>query len=292
MRALFAVLVLAISSSAVFAQQVLPEPVGWVNDQAGVITPEYRTKLESLIHELEQKTTAEIAVLTVDTSAGYDAQQYARMIFDRWKPGKKGKDNGVLVLLVVKDRLWRIETGYGLEGILPDGLCGQIGRNYMVPHFLRAEWGAGLYSGVAALANVIAKDSSVDLVNTGSVTTVTTSDKGLPIFLYFFAPLFFFFWNIPWPIFIGLPFTLIFAVAFFSSSPVLGALVIVGYLASQLVRFLYWQKLPKDKRKSFFTTQQYGSTRTDGGFGGSGTFGTGGGFGGGSGGGGGAGGSF
>ena len=78
-------------------------------------------------------------------------------------PGKKGKDNGVLVLLAIKERRWRIETGYGVEGILPDGLCGEIGRNYMVPYFKGAKFSEGLYSGVAKIADIIAKDTKIEL---------------------------------------------------------------------------------------------------------------------------------
>ena len=98
-------------------------------------------------------------------------------LFDSWKPGKKGKDNGVLVLLAVKERRWRIETGYGVEGILPDGLCGEIGRNYMVPYFKEAKYGEGLYQGVRAIANVIAKDAHVTLVTLGNFEEITTENQ-------------------------------------------------------------------------------------------------------------------
>ena len=99
----------------------LPRPTGWVNDFASVISSEDRDKITSIVTELEQKTGAEVFVVTAASIAPYDEKSYARLIFDGWKPGKKCKDNGVLVLLAVKERLWRIESGYGLEGILPDG---------------------------------------------------------------------------------------------------------------------------------------------------------------------------
>ena len=133
----------------------LPQPQGWVNDFSGVISAEYKDKLNGLIAQVEEKTSAEIAVVTVDSIAPYGEIEYARLLFDNWKPGKKGKDNGVLVLLAIKERRWRIETGYGVEGILPDGLCGEIGRDYMVPYFKSAKYGQGLYQGVAVIANII-----------------------------------------------------------------------------------------------------------------------------------------
>ena len=115
--------------------QEIPRPQGWVNDFASVISEPYRNKLQALIVELEEKTGAEITVVTMPSIAPDDEVSFARKLFDTWKPGKKGKDNGVLVLLAIKERRWRIETGYGVEGILPDGLCGAIGRTYMVPYF-------------------------------------------------------------------------------------------------------------------------------------------------------------
>jgi uncharacterized protein len=145
-----------------FAQD-LPQPVGWVNDFANVISAEHKEKLTSLIQELEEKTSAEITVVTINSITPYGEIEYARMLFDNWKPGKKGKDNGVLVFLAIKERRWRIETGYGIEGILPDGLCGEIGRNYMVPYFKEARFAEGLYRGVAAIAGVIAKNANLEL---------------------------------------------------------------------------------------------------------------------------------
>ncbi len=273
----------------------VPQPTGWVNDFANVISGEYRDKLTALIQELEEKTSTEIGVVTIESISPFDEKEYARLLFDNWKPGKKGKDNGVLVLLAIKERRWRIETGYGVEGILPDGLCGEIGRNYMVPYFKDGKYSEGLYYGVAAIAQEIAKDAKTDINNLENVRFPQGKKEGLPIFLYFFVPVFFFLWNLPWPFLIGLSFTLGFAFAFyFWFSPLIGFLVIIGYIASLVVRYNYLKKLPAHKRKSFFGSQTYGGTwsggswsSAGGGFGGGG-----GGFGGGGGGGGGAGGGF
>jgi len=281
-------------SLALFAYaQNIPQPEHWVNDFAGVISQESRDKITALIQECEEKTSAEIAVVTIDSIAPYDEKEYARLLFDNWKPGKKGKDNGVLVLLAIKERRWRIETGYGIEGILPDGLCGEIGRNYMVPYFKEAKFSEGLYYGVTALARVIAQDAKISIDNLRGVE-LKKQGSTVPFFLYFFAPLFFFIWNLPWPFIIGFPFTILFAIAFFTTSPALGVLVILGYIASLFVRYNYWNKKPAEKRRNFFGPQAYGGTY-GGGYGGGFSGGGGGGFGGfggGSGGGGGAGGGF
>jgi len=176
MRKIFLTLVFLILPFLGYAQNI-PQPAGWVNDFANVIDKGNADKLSSLVEEVEQKTTAEIAVVTINSIAPYDEKEYARLLFDNWKPGKKGKDNGVLVLLAVKERRWRIETGYGAEGILPDGLCGEIGRNYMVPYFKEGNYSEGLYQGVRAIANIIAKDAHITLATLGNFKEITPEEQ-------------------------------------------------------------------------------------------------------------------
>lgn len=167
MRERLLLLVFVFLSFSSWTQAQIPAPPaapeGRVNDFAGVIFLEYKEKISSLIQEVDQKTSAEIAVVTQSSIAPYGADQYAQMLFDSWKVGKKGRDNGVLILLAVKEREWRIHTGYGVEGILPDGVCGQIGRDYMVQYFKEGKYSEGLYYGAAAVANIIAKDANVTL---------------------------------------------------------------------------------------------------------------------------------
>lgn len=298
---LFVLTLFILFTSACLAQN-LPSPVGWVNDFAGVISLDDKARLNSLIEELEEKTGSEIAVVTVNSISPYGEIEYARLLFDGWKLGKKGKDNGVLVLLAIKERLWRIETGYGVEGILPDGLCGQIGRDYMVPYFRNGQYSKGLYYGVAAIAKVISQDAKTDIANLEGIK-LNKPSSSVPLPMYFFAFIFFFIWNLPWPIFIGLPFTLLFASIFFASAPGAGFLVLAGYISSMIARYFIWKNLSLDKRKSLWRAYIFGLPSTSrggyhsggwngGGFGGGGFGGGGGGFGGGGGGGGGAGGRF
>ncbi len=171
----------------------MPRPDGRVNDFANVIPSEYRDKLANVIAELEEKTSAEMAVVTVESISPYDEKSYARMLFDSWKPGKKGKDNGALILLAVKERRWRIETGYGIEGILPDGLCGQIGRDYMVPYFKSGDYGKGLYLGTIAVAATIAKDAGIILSFTGETAEAQSGVSASRAVIYFIIILLFLF---------------------------------------------------------------------------------------------------
>ncbi len=161
-RALFVMctsLAVCASHGICYAAIDLPQPAGWVNDFAGVITPEEEASISSVIKTLEEKTGAEIAVVTLGTTHPRDEVTYARELFDLWQPGKEGKDNGVLVLVAVDDRTWRIESGYGAEAALPDGLAGQIGRESMVPEFQKGNFGKGLYEGVVRIAGVLARDA-------------------------------------------------------------------------------------------------------------------------------------
>lgn len=176
MRRICILLVFVTLSFFAYAQN-LPQPTGWVNDFAGVISPEYKEKLSSLIEELQQKTTTEIAVVTVNSISPYGEIEYARLLFDNWKPGKKGKDNGVLVLLAVKERRWRIETGYGIEGILPDGLCGEIGRNYMVSYFKEGKYSEGLFYGALKISQIIAKNANVSLNASRDIKEIVVESK-------------------------------------------------------------------------------------------------------------------
>lgn len=288
-------------TGAVFSQN-LPQPSGWVNDFANVIPEEHQQKLTALIQELEEKTSSEIAVVTIESIAPYGENEYARLLFDSWKPGKKGKDNGVLVLFAIRERRWRIETGYGVESILPDGLCGEIGRNYMVPYLKQGKYGEGLYYGVLEISKVIAKNAHIELANLKSARppvriNVVETRILLPIFLLGF----FLLWNIPWPIFIGLPFTLLFASAVSHTALWVGLFPLLGYAGAMIIRYFIWKGIPAGKRKSFWWVLIFGAfalnkagygSSGSGGFGGFGGGGGGGGFGGGGGGGGGAGGGF
>jgi uncharacterized protein len=277
----------------VFAQRLgaeeIPRPTGWVQDYAGVMPQEYRNRTTRLIEELERKTSAEIFVVTLPSIAPYDEKSYARMLFDSWHPGKKGKDNGVLVLLAMKERRWRIETGYGLEGILPDGLCGQIGRSYMVPYFKSGDYGKGLYYGVAAIAGIIAKNANAQLDSlSGVVLPRQSSSSSKEKDGRRSAALMLFFMSLVTPIAAGIIFVLI--ACFMAASlkqPLIALVMFAIYLAASSVRFLFWRNLPISKRKGGFFMYG-GGYGYGGGFGGGGF----GGGGGGCGGGGGAGGGF
>jgi uncharacterized membrane protein YgcG len=126
-----------------------------VNDFAQVLDPATKAQLNALAAEVDQRTTAEIAVVVVHTTAPMTPKEYVTALFNYWGVGKRGSDNGVMVLLAIHDRRVEIETGYGVEGILPDGRVGEVIRSTMLPHFRNNRWGAGLLAGVQELARIL-----------------------------------------------------------------------------------------------------------------------------------------
>ncbi len=134
-----------------------PAPHGAVNDFAGVIPSQYVGPLENLAREVLEKTGTAIAVATVDTIGDNDPNDYANRLYQAWGIGKKGEDKGVLIFLAVKERRVRIETGYGVEGILPDGLTGEILDRYALPYFKEGQYGKGMSETMAAVSSIVAK---------------------------------------------------------------------------------------------------------------------------------------
>ncbi len=160
---LFLTLIPWIEPSAVFSETAFPSPRGAVNDFADVIPAQYKTRMESLAREVLEKTGTAMVVAVIPALGEEDLNDYANRLYSAWGIGKKGQDKGVLILLAVKERKLRIETGYGVEGILPDGLTGEIMDKYMIPHLSQGEYGMGLYNGLFAVSTVIAKDAGVQL---------------------------------------------------------------------------------------------------------------------------------
>jgi uncharacterized protein len=153
--------------TAAVAEQVkdLPQPTDYVSDYAGVLSQQTVAQLDSICAQLDHsKANAQIAVVTVHNLDGDDPADFANALEDKWKMGRKGSDRGALVLLAVDDHKYRIEVGYGLEGILPDGKVGDIGRA-MVPYLRAKDYDSAVSMAVGQVAQVIAADSGVSLTD-------------------------------------------------------------------------------------------------------------------------------
>ncbi|HEV2276160.1 MAG TPA: TPM domain-containing protein [Acidobacteriaceae bacterium] len=142
--------------------QDLPAPSNYVNDFAGVLSPATRQSLDDLCAEVDRKAHAQIAVVTIKSLEGEPIENFATALEEKWKVGPKGSDRGLLVILATDDRKWRIEVGYGLEGILPDGKVGVIGRA-MVPYLREGDYDQAVSLAVNQVAQTIAADAGVTL---------------------------------------------------------------------------------------------------------------------------------
>lgn len=167
-----------------------PRPQGAINDFAGVIPQNYRNSMDLLAREVLQKTGTAVVVTTVATIGDNDPADYTNRLYEAWGIGKKGEDKGVLILLALKERRIRIETGYGVEGILPDGLVGQILDSYVVPYLKQGDYGKGLANAMVAVSSVIAKDAGVTLSERPTVPKAR-SPRGSPGMNIFSLILFF-----------------------------------------------------------------------------------------------------
>ena len=133
----------------------VPALRGRVNDYAGMLSPEAESRLETLLKELEAKDSTQVAVLTVPSLDGDSLEDFSMRVAERWKIGRKGFDNGVILIVARDDRKVRIEVGYGLEGRLTDLTAGRIIRDRIVPEFRAGRVDQGVLNGVLALTEVV-----------------------------------------------------------------------------------------------------------------------------------------
>lgn len=147
----------AVGSDALLAR--LTAGTNLVHDYAAVFSAPQRAGLELFLRATERATSAEIAVVTVTSLEGSEIDDFANRLFNQWGIGKKGKDNGLLLLAAIEDRKIKIEVGYGLEGTLPDARTGRILDEHVIPRFKEKQYAAGLLAGSTALAGIVAQAS-------------------------------------------------------------------------------------------------------------------------------------
>jgi len=154
----------------------VPYLTGRVLDNAEILKPATRERVSALAKAHEDRTTDQIAVLTIPTLGGESVEEFAVRVFEAWKLGQKGKDNGVLVVVAPKDRKMRIEVGYGLEGTLPDVAASRIIRNVMTPAFKDGDFDRGIEDGVAAIVAQLEGRAATAGTTASFADTLTSSD--------------------------------------------------------------------------------------------------------------------
>jgi len=177
---------LVIGQTSFAKEVVLPNYTGFVNDFAGVLDLTAKEKIEKLCRILEKKTSAELAIAVVKSTAPLDSKTYAVKLFEKWKIGKKGKDNGVLILLAMEEHRVEIEVGYGLEGVITDARAGEILDKEVIPYLRKGGFGEGLYQGALALAQLIVKNQGEEL-GEEYVKREAETEKGWPEELTYFV---------------------------------------------------------------------------------------------------------
>jgi uncharacterized protein len=148
-------LLLSVCVHSVCALEVPEHPKGRINDFTGTLSPNEISYLDQKLADFEKQTTNQIAVLVIPSLEGDNLEDYSIRLAEKWKIGQEGKDNGVILLIVKNDRKLRIEMGYGLEGVLPDGLAGSIIRNQIAPLFKKEQFFDGINQGTNAIIKAI-----------------------------------------------------------------------------------------------------------------------------------------
>ena len=191
---LAALLLAGVLATVATRAQQLPEPTGPVTDLADVLSDAEEQALRTLAADVEQGTTAEIAVVTVRSLDGVSVEEYATKLFAAWGVGQAGKDNGVLIVVAPAEREMRIEVGYGLEGVLPDGLAGQVIRESFLPAFRDNAYGRGIVEGTTRVAAIVRRNQTLTDTElqalAASQSPASSNDAMLPYVLVPFLGIF------------------------------------------------------------------------------------------------------
>jgi uncharacterized protein len=160
---LLALLTFCFAITAASAQtSIPPKPTGYVDDYANVLSPNARAQLTALCTEVDQKAKAQIFVVTVTSLNGQPIEDFSLNLASKWGVGPQQTSSGVLLLFAIQDHRYRVEVGYGLESILPDGKVGGFGREAL-PYLRNGNYDAAVMLVTRRIADVIAQDRGVKL---------------------------------------------------------------------------------------------------------------------------------
>lgn len=139
----------------VLAEVAVPVLKARVTDLTNTLTPPQAANLEQQLADFEKRKGSQLAVLIVPTTAPEAIEQYGMRVAEAWKLGRKGADDGALLLVAKNDRALRIEVGYGLEGVIPDAIAKRVIAETIVPHFQQNDFAGGIQAGVDQLVKLI-----------------------------------------------------------------------------------------------------------------------------------------
>ena len=158
-----------------------PDYKGYVNDFANVISPEKEEALQQKLNKEDKETTNQIAVVTIQTTAPEEIEGFSINLAEQWRPGQKGKDNGILMIFAMQDRKMRIEVGRGLEDDLTDIKAKEIEEDIIVPAFKQQKYEQGIEGGVDAV--ILAIHTADEAASSSAATNGDNGAGALIIFL-------------------------------------------------------------------------------------------------------------
>ncbi|MCD2500648.1 TPM domain-containing protein [Clostridium sp. NSJ-145] len=156
----------------VFCSETFPDPTNlkYFNDYTNTIDYSTAKQIVSIGKELEDKTSAQAIIVVINSTNGAPIEDYANKLFRTWGIGKKTKDNGLLILLAINDKSWRIEVGRGLEGAIPDALTNRIMQTTAKPCFINGNYSEGLLNSYSIFSDYIASEYDVTLEKSLNIT--------------------------------------------------------------------------------------------------------------------------
>ena len=168
------IIILSIFKTSSKATTVSPTSDFYVNDYAELLSDETKNYIIATNKSLYNQTGSQIVVVTVPNLGGNSLEEYATELFRNFGIGSRDKNNGVLLLLALEERQFRIEVGYGLEGVLTDGKTGRIQDEYIIPYLKQDNWNDGIKNGYSAILNIIADEYNVSVGAEDAVATEST----------------------------------------------------------------------------------------------------------------------
>ena len=171
-------LVVAFLAPPLAADPTYPDrPVTRVNDFAGLLTSSQCTELEQALADIERRTTNQLLVATFESTDGGVPEDITIRLAEKWKVGSRDNDNGLILVVFIKERKVRFEVGYGLEGALPDALANRIISSEVTPHFRQGDYAGGIAAGMSAAMRAIEGEYSAPARN--SDRDISRRNKGI-----------------------------------------------------------------------------------------------------------------
>lgn len=182
-KVLFSSLIIFLSLSFLIGATLdYPQPTNlkYINDYVGIVNEDDTKSILSIGKELEDKTGSQVTIVIIDSTNGIPIEDYSVNLFRTWGIGQSKKDNGLLILLALQDKRWRVEVGRGLEGAIPDALSNRVMETIAKPQFQESNYSIGLRDAYSSFCDIIAKEYNITLEKSLNIQLPSTenSSKG------------------------------------------------------------------------------------------------------------------